>query len=89
MAKNTKKPTLTAKERVERLEQEYNEVADRLSRLNSALNFQSEKDFDAFIAKVGAEQFELLKEQQEAMTEYRDILAKRIQLFKFEHKGEM
>ena len=89
MANNVQKPTLTAKERVERLEVEYNEVADRLSRLNKALDFSSEKAFDAFVAKVGAEQFELLKEQQEAMTEYRDILAKRIQLFKFEHKGEV
>lgn len=89
MAKNTKKSTLTAKERVARLEQEYSEVADRLSRLNSALNFKSEKAFDAFVAKVGEEQFGLLREQQEAMTEYRDILARRIQLFKFEHKGEL
>ena len=81
--------TKTAKERLERLETEYDEVAERLSRLNKSLFKDTKKECEAFIKKVGQEQYSLLVEQQEFMTAYRDTLAKRIQLFKFEHKGEL
>lgn len=89
MANTKKAKETTAKERLERLETEYDEVAERLSRLNKSLFKDTEKERKAFLKKVGQEQYALLVEQQEFMTAYRDTLAKRIQLFKFEHKGEL
>jgi argininosuccinate lyase len=85
MASKNQKTELTVNERLYRLEAEYNEVSSRLARLNEALRGKSEKEQETFIKKVGEEQYALLVEQQGYMMGYRDTLAKRIQLFKFEH----
>lgn len=85
MAKKNQKTELTDIERLQRLETEYNEVSSRLARLNGALRSKSQKEQETFIKKIGEEQYELLIEQQGYMTGYRDTLAKRIQMFKFEH----
>ena len=62
---------------IERLEQEFNEVADRFEKLEVALE-QGEK----FAKKVGYEQANLMIDQREAMEHYRNILAIRIALLK-------
>ena len=85
MAKKNQKTELTDIERLHRLETEYNEVSSRLARLNEALRGKSQKEQETFIKKIGEEQYALLSEQQRYMTGYRDTLAKRIQLFRFEH----
>ena len=85
MAKKNQKTELKDIERLNRLETEYNEVSSRLARLNVALRGKSKKEQETFVKKIGEEQYALLIEQQRYMTGYRDTLAKRIQLFKFEH----
>ena len=62
---------------IERLEQEFNEVADRFEKLDAALE-QGKK----FAKKVGYEQANLMIDQREAMEHYRNILAIRIALLK-------
>ena len=63
--------------RVERLESEFVYVASRLHRLRKAL------DADGFAEKVGPEQYDLLRQQHNAMHQYRDIVALRTMLVKF------
>lgn len=63
--------------RVERLENEFVEVARRLHRLRKAL------DTDGFAEKVGPEQYDLLRRQHDAMHQYRNIVALRTMLVKF------
>jgi len=89
MSTKNKQPSMTAQQRLERLEGEYDEVAERLSRLEKAIIHKSEKELRAFIKKVGESQFNLLNEQLSYMQGYRDTLAKRIQLFRFENKEEL
>lgn len=60
-----------------RLENEFVEVASRLHRLRKAL------DTDGFAEKVGPEQYDLLRQQYNAMHQYRDIVALRTMLVKF------
>lgn len=62
---------------VGRLENEFVEVASRLHRLRKAL------DTDGFAEKVGPEQYELLRQQHDAMHQYRNIVALRTMLVKF------
>lgn len=51
MANTKKAKETTAKERLERLETEYDEVAERLSRLNKSLFKDTEKERKAFLKK--------------------------------------
>lgn len=70
-------PPAASNSRVERLESEFVYVASRLHRLRKAL------DTDGFDEKVGPEQYDLLRQQHEAMHQYRNILALRTMLVKF------
>ena len=74
MANKNQKIKLMDNERLYRLEDEYNEVSSRLSRLNKALRGKSKKEQETFFKKVGEEQYALLIEQQGYMTGYRDTL---------------
>lgn len=75
--KNETQNVSNTAEIIERLEQEFNEVADRFEALDAALE-QGEK----FAKKVGYEQANLMIDQREAMEHYRNILAVRIALLK-------
>lgn len=77
MPKPKMKESPASNSRVERLEDEFVEVASRLHRLRKALNT------DGFREKVGPEQYDLLHQQHEAMHQYRGILALRTMLVKF------
>lgn len=72
----------SASNRVERLEDEFVEVARRLHRLRKAL------DTDGFSEKVGPEQYDLLRQQHDAMHQYRNIVALRTMLVKFKDAME-
>ena len=55
-----------------RLVEEYKELGDRLGKLNTALNTQGFKE------KVGEKQYNLMCQQDRAMTEYWNVLGDRL-----------
>lgn len=78
----TKKKETNLEEIVNRLEEEFDEVAGRIERLEAALDTGNK-----FVKKVGEEQFNLLVDQHSSMVEYRNILAIRISLLKRKING--
>ena len=63
----------------DRLIIEFNELKDRLNKLNA---FFDEKDYDKIVEKCGPAQTALMLSQYHAMKHYYDILKTRIELLK-------
>lgn len=64
-------------ELIEKLENEFYELATKIEKLDSALS-----KGESFAKQVGEEQYNLLVDQIEAMITYRNILSVRIMLLK-------